>query len=228
MQLRLRCKAGDRVVQRSRACAIFSNGRSSLSARWRPTLSLFVQRPAANGTVVGLRIREFAYPKVRFQMYPNRRSTNRPGFRFGIRRLLFASAFCAMVFAVMAFVYSSLNSALSNVKDFYALDWASGFVVQHLAANDNRWPTSWDELRDEYDDTVKIGHVPAVTWEELTDRVEIDWNADAKMLAEATDERDQPFPVIRLSGGSSTQWEVLDVPNWKVLNYLRNAENDAK
>ena len=159
-------------------------------------------------------------------MKTSRRSTNRPGFRFSIRTLLFVSAISAVILAVIAFVSLTLSSVLSGVKDSYAVDWASEFVIQHLSANNNRWPTSWDDLRDEYDDAVKRGRTPAVTWEEMLDRVEIDWSADPNTVAEATVKHDRKFRVIWLSDGSRTPREELDEPNWKILDYLQSASED--
>ena len=93
------------------------------------------------------------------------------------------TAISAVIVAVLSFLSLTLNSVMSGVKDSYAVDWASEFLIQHLSANNNRWPKSWDDLRDEYDQAVKHGQTPAVTWQELKDRVVIDWSADPKILA---------------------------------------------
>lgn len=157
-------------------------------------------------------------------MNSTRRSTNRPGFRFGIRKILFVTAICAITLCVITFVSRTVSSVLSEVKDTYAVNWASHFVIEHLSTNNNRWPTSWADLRDEYDNAVKRGNTPAVLWEELQDRVEIDWNPELTTSADTAEELDRKFRVIRLSDKSRTSEEVLIEPNLKVLEYLRGRE----
>lgn len=99
-------------------------------------------------------------------------------------------------------------------------------MIEHLKASDDEWPTSWDDLRDEYDDAVDRGHTPAVTWEELKDRVEIDWHADVRSLQQADGSDDPPFRVIWLSDGSQTHWVGFE-PNRRILTYFQGIHDGA-
>ncbi len=56
------------------------------------------------------------------------------------------------------------------VRDAYASDWTTEFVIAHLRANDNRWPTGWHDLKDEFD-TLAAPQQYAWTFIELKDRV---------------------------------------------------------
>ena len=61
------------------------------------------------------------------------------------------------------FVYSVVDTVTVVVPNAYALEWASVFVIEHMEANENRWPTSWADLKDEFDRQVASGHAPAPT-----------------------------------------------------------------
>lgn len=106
-------------------------------------------------------------------------------------------------FAYFAYfvVHSVVETVTVVVPNAYALEWASVFVIEHMEANENRWPTSWADLKDEYDSQVASGHTPAPTWQELQSRVEIDWDVDVDLLVTADPKNDPPFRAIWLSDG---------------------------
>ena len=70
------------------------------------------------------------------------------------------SVLCGIAFWV---VHSVINTVTVVVPNAYALEWASVFVIEHMEANENRWPTSWADLKDEFDRQVASGHAPAPT-----------------------------------------------------------------
>jgi hypothetical protein len=106
------------------------------------------------------------------------------------------------------------------VPDAYAVDWVSAMVIEHMKTNDGQWPRSWDDLRGPYE---KLAAPQGYPWsfEELKDRVAVDWDADPKVLKKVTPSgHGPPFRVIWLRDGSSTAWEGAE-PNSCVLEYLR-------
>ena len=132
--------------------------------------------------------------------------------------LLTLCGLCVFAFFV---VHSVVETATVVVPNAYALEWAAVFVIEHMEANENRWPTSWADLKDEYDRQVASGHRPAPTWEELQSRVQIDWDIDVNSLAKADPKNDPPFRAFWLSDGTNSHWEGFE-PNRKVLEYLLN------
>ena len=124
------------------------------------------------------------------------------------------------------FVYSVVDTVTVVVPNAYALEWASVFVIEHLEANENRWPTSWADLKDEFDRQVASGHAPAPTWQELQSRVVIDWDVNVDSLVTADPKKDPPFRAIWLSDGTNSHWEGSE-PNRKVLEYLQSVSGTA-
>jgi hypothetical protein len=117
------------------------------------------------------------------------------------------------------FVHSAVKTVTVVVPNAYALEWAAVLVIEHMAANQNRWPNSWADLKDEYDRQVASGHQPAPAWQELQSRVQIDWNVDVDSLAKADSKNDPPFRAFWLSDGTNTHWEGFE-PNRNVFEYL--------
>ncbi len=123
--------------------------------------------------------------------------------------------------ALGVYVYRSIDATLRNS---YAVWWVADMVIVHLAANEQQWPRSWDELRDDYATCVKQSGKPW-TFEELSRRVMVDWNANTRSLDEAI-HRGEDFKVIWLSDGSNDHWERRE-PNQKIRDYLANRPADA-
>ena len=108
------------------------------------------------------------------------------------------------------------------MRNAYAADWSSEFVVQHLEKNDNQWPSGWDDLRDEFESMADSDHYPW-TWEELKARIIIQWDANPEVLAKADGKRDPPFEVIELSN-EPVSYFVGGEPNRKVFDYLQTTD----
>ena len=106
-----------------------------------------------------------------------------------------------------------------TIHNSYAVWWAADMVIEHLKANDNQWPQNWDELRDDYDTCVKRSGQPW-TFNEIRQRVTIDFDTDADELLEKARGLNQPnFSVIRLSDGTDSHWSGHE-PNTIILKYL--------
>ena len=107
-----------------------------------------------------------------------------------------------------------------TVPNCYAVWWVADMVIEHLESNGDRWPTNWDDLQDDYDACVKRSG-PAWTFEELRDRVTVDWNADPSELVRSfADTEGPPFLVIKVRNNVNVYWGHQE-PNRKILEYLK-------
>ena len=112
-----------------------------------------------------------------------------------------------------------------RIRNAYAVWWVAGMVIEHLKANDDHWPGSWDDLRDDYDTCVQQSGQP---WqcEDLRGRVTVDFKTDTTVLkAHVEANENAQLRVIWLSNGSDVHWQSRD-PNRLVADYLKRA--DAK
>jgi hypothetical protein len=133
-------------------------------------------------------------------------------------KIIVFSVVLAVLCGIAYAAYCAHQVATVVVPNAYATDWASEFVVEHLKSTDNQWPRGWHDLRDEYDRLAEPNHYPW-PWEELQERITIDWEADPVALAKADPSNSPPFQAIWLTDGSNSHWEGSE-PNLKVLRYL--------
>ena len=92
-------------------------------------------------------------------------------------------------------------------------------VTEHLKANENEWPRSWDDLRDDYDTCVARSGQPW-TFDEIRRRVTIDFDVNTNELLEHARGKFEPnFSVIRLSDGTDSHWHDRE-PNETIRKYL--------
>jgi len=108
-----------------------------------------------------------------------------------------------------------------TLDDSYAVWWVADMCVEHMTKNNGDWPRNWDDLRDDYQTCVaRSGH--PWSFDELSGRVEIDWDADPHLLASLADGSGiRDFRVIWLRNGSEAHWEGYE-PNQIVLDYIRS------
>lgn len=93
-------------------------------------------------------------------------------------------------------------------------------VIEHMIANDNQWPTAWEDLRDDYETCVKRSGEPW-TFDEIRTRVTIDFSVDGKALFASAETLARPhFRVIWLSDGTDSHLQSHE-PNTMILNYLK-------
>lgn len=60
------------------------------------------------------------------------------------------------------------------VPDAYAQWWTGSMLVEYMKEHDDRWPKSWDDLREEYAACVKQSGSAPWDFDDLRNRVEID------------------------------------------------------
>ena len=117
-------------------------------------------------------------------------------------------------------IYRNIDTTIRNS---YAQWWVADMVKVHLSANEQRWPKSWDDLRDDYEVCVKRSGRPW-TFDELRSRVVVDWNVDVQSLKATPLVHEQvPFRVIWLRDGSSSHWSKHE-PNRMIWDYLMQQE----
>ena len=109
------------------------------------------------------------------------------------------------------------------VPDAYAQWWVADMVIEHMERNDGAWPKSWDDLREPY--TICAGRSgPSWSFDELRERVEVDFNTDPDQLIAAASDASPPFRVIYLRSGGQHHWEGRE-PNQMILSYLNERSN---
>jgi len=135
--------------------------------------------------------------------------------RFRIRTLFILVGIASLI----GFAASTIVQMNSTVRNAYAGWWVGDMVVEHLRANNDVWPKNWDELTDDYQTCVANAGAQPWEFEELRNRVEIDWNADPNVLVEQHANGEPEFNVIWLSDGTNASWVDAD-PNEIVLRYL--------
>ena len=99
-------------------------------------------------------------------------------------------------------------------------------VIEHMIANDNQWPSSWGDLRVDYQTCVNRSGEPW-TFDELQARVLVDFTVDSKELSAAIQARSQPdFRVIWLSDGTESHFQSHE-PNTMIFNYFKGVSPAA-
>lgn len=149
--------------------------------------------------------------------YANDRQSVTPqkdGMKFNVHR-----AIVGLVVALTAVGLIVAYNVDRTIRNAYAVWWVADMVIIHLESNENRWPTSWDELRDDYEICVSRSGQPW-TFEELRNRVEIDFDIVTDKLMESARGKSVPnFPVIYPSDGTEAHWKHQE-PNRKLLDYF--------
>jgi hypothetical protein len=107
----------------------------------------------------------------------------------------------------------------NTIRNSYAQWWVADMVTLHLSENEQQWPRSWSELRDDYDLCVKRSG-KSWTFEDLSARVTVDWSIDTDTLRSLPSNNARPpFRVIWATDGSSAHWESRE-PNAMIAEYL--------
>lgn len=132
-----------------------------------------------------------------------------------------------MVLALVArtgwFVHKYLTVV---VPDSYAVWWVADLVVDYMEHHENRWPSGWDDLLEPYERLAEKSGRPW-TFEELQERVDVDWDADPRELARAPARHGAaPFRAIWLKDGGEWYWGAHE-PNDIVWSYLKARPADS-
>ena len=112
-----------------------------------------------------------------------------------------------------------------GIDNAYALWGAGDMVVAYMADHDDAWPRGWEDLRPYFAEHSRVG---GWSFEQFRERVEIDWSADPKLLAESKPGRDgrPTFHVIRARRGPEVTWSQGE-PNTTIYEYLRHRRRSA-
>jgi hypothetical protein len=107
----------------------------------------------------------------------------------------------------------------STTRDAYAVWWVADMVIEYMETHNGEWPRGWDDLHEPYETCVRRSGRPW-TFDQLRNRVDVDWAADPARLVVATDNgTGPPFQVVWLRSGRSTHWQSRE-PNRMILDYL--------
>jgi hypothetical protein len=131
--------------------------------------------------------------------------------------------FGAVVLVVSYCIWHVLDLVYGTIPDMYAQQWVAGMVIGYMETHDDRWPQAWDDLQKPYERAVaRVGR--PWNFQQLRDRVIVDFTADPSTLAMAVvSEGRPPFRVIRLRSGKQCYWETKE-PNSMIWGYLTNKE----
>lgn len=139
------------------------------------------------------------------------------------RRIVRRAVMALVVVALLVGGYS-LYRFNESIRNAYCAWWVADMVVGHMEANEGKWPTNWDDLRDDYLTAVKRSGQPW-SFAELSQRVVINWAAEpAQLLKQSAGQEWAAFKVITLSDGTTIRWGIHE-PNQIILEYLRSARN---
>lgn len=122
------------------------------------------------------------------------------------------------------FVISRIRNVVELTTDCYCVEAVTAMVIHHLESNERRWPTGWEDLRQDH---AKLPPDGLGVWdfEELQRRVDVDWKADPEVLSRSTAvATSPPFKVIWLRNGQSHFWSGGE-PNQLILEYLKTGKS---
>jgi hypothetical protein len=138
--------------------------------------------------------------------------------RFSLRTL-----FALAIGGVAWGAWTAYRIVYITVPNCYAVWWVADMATEFMATHNDAWPSGWDDLREPYETLTKRSGRPW-TFDELRSRVNVDWDADPEILAEALPtDKEPPIRVIWLRDGSATYWSGQE-PNQMVLEYLRSRQ----
>ena len=117
------------------------------------------------------------------------------------------------------FGYSMYRYGTVTVPNAYAQWAAAELVCFHMHTNNGAWPKSWEDLQVAWERHEGRFHCESV--DQVKKLIDIDWEADPAILAQAQDGRENPpFRVIRRRDGGKSHWQGAE-PNQLVLDYLK-------
>jgi hypothetical protein len=128
---------------------------------------------------------------------------------------------CGLLVASVLIVFLACWQFDNAVRNYYAQWWVADMVTLHLDANHQQWPRSWDDLVDDYEVCVARSGRPW-SFEELSERVVVDWNTETQYLRTIPPQRGRPplFRVIWARYGSTAPLGRKE-PNTIIAEYLR-------
>ncbi len=123
-----------------------------------------------------------------------------------------------LLVAAAVMIVLSAHRTWKKIPESYAAWSAGNLVVGYLNAHTNRWPTSWDDLKDVENAQTFL------PLDQLQKLVRIDWKADVERLMQNArgDTNWIPHVFTRPDGERlRSAWGADTEPNGKVARYLR-------
>jgi hypothetical protein len=112
---------------------------------------------------------------------PLPRGTTAMKKQFNLRHLLLTTAVVALVTWSIALGISPARRNIVANQTTYAARFVAHMCVEHMKENNQTWPRSWAELRDDYEPCLARS-VQSWTFAELQERVGVDWTFDPSNL----------------------------------------------
>lgn len=128
-------------------------------------------------------------------------------------RQVFVTLISLAIIAGVVFAAVAIYRVSELPVDAYASDWTATFIIEHLKTSDNQWPTSWADLRDEYDRLPDCYRSWSFT--HFQERVQIRFDLTSDQVRDA----EPPLEAIRLTSGRRVSYD--GDPNVNVRKYLR-------
>lgn len=133
------------------------------------------------------------------------------------RRVGVLVVFCVFLVGLAGMTMYMLSRAEDSVKDYQAPLWAGELLVEHLQANEDRWPASWDELRVTSDALVARGWTGQLyPFDDLRARVTVEFAISSRDIAASAG-----APRLILPAKDPDVEYDGDDPNIRVHEYLR-------
>ena len=133
-------------------------------------------------------------------------------FRLSIRTMLLLVGCISIVIWLVHSLYAAYQSPWNS----YAKMNVAEAVIGHMRAHDGSWPRDWADIEIAFESMYQ--GTGAITFEELKNRVEIDFDVDPDQLREKS-LRGIPFNVIRSRSGQTAYWAGAE-PNDVIRKYL--------
>ena len=141
----------------------------------------------------------------------------------GICLAILIAIVCSLAYGI----YFGIEFVGATVGPRYALQWTSAFIVEHLKNNDNKWPTGWEDLRDEYESMAEPDFY-AWSFDELQTLVDVRWNIT--LPDDMTTLEDATRSIVSVSGDNKYT-RVLEgdvrIANQEIRDYLRTHSENA-
>ena len=139
-------------------------------------------------------------------------------------RRIFRGIGVALVVALFAIGFSIYRTVKYRIPEAYAI-WGTGELLVNHAERNDRLPESWNDLSIAWKDGVAMHAIGVVSFEELQELVEIDFNRIDELRESYADRSSIP-QVVRTSSGRPSRWGDSDA-NWMLnefFNKVRNAD----
>jgi len=117
------------------------------------------------------------------------------------------------------FGYAIWRHLYVTMPNAYAVWNTADHINDFMDAHDGAWPRGWSDLRKTYENSNRF---TPEHWADLEARVNVDWNADPRLLAKSPEPTDAnlSFRVVWLKSGSHSYWSGAE-PNWLIWIHLQ-------